>query len=230
MAFLGGSETFGRCIADPFPSRLERSTGISCVNLGVPNAGIDAFVRDVEVPHLLAGARLAVVQVLGAANMSNRFYRVHPRRNDRFLTASSALAAVYDEVDFTDFTFTRHMLQALHSVDPDRFCIVVDELQMAWTARMRTLLAFLKKPAVLLWIRVPAQDKFAADPLMVTRDMIDDISDLVCEVIEVDVERASATGEVQSLMLGSSDLAAAEHLIGPAAHAEIAGRLAPFIG
>ncbi len=66
---------------------------------------------------------MTVIQVMGAHNMSNRFYAVHPRRNDRFLRASlGCCKTIYPEVDFTEFNFTRHMLTALatHSRGPVR--------------------------------------------------------------------------------------------------------------
>lgn len=228
VAFLGGTETFGRCIPDPFPSLVEQETGSRCLNLGLPNAGVDAFIADPEVAHLLSGARLSVVQVLGAVNMSNRFYRVHPRRNDRFVAASSAMAEFYHAVDFTEFTFNRHMLRALLGTDPDRFVAVRDELRIAWTARMRTLLGLVKGPAVLLWIRLPANDPLGEEPLMVTREMVEDVRDLVCDVVEVRAERAG--GNLQGMVVGPTERPLAAHLAGVDTHARIAARLAPIVG
>ena len=91
MAFLGGSETYGKFIQDPFPDLVERALGMTCVNLGYMNAGVDAFIHEAEVLSLAAAAEITVIQLMGAQNMSNRLYRVHPRRNDRFLTASSMM-------------------------------------------------------------------------------------------------------------------------------------------
>ncbi len=36
---------------------------------------------------------------MGAQNLSNRFYAVHPRRNDRFLRASTLMKTIFREVD-----------------------------------------------------------------------------------------------------------------------------------
>jgi hypothetical protein len=60
----------------------------------------------------------------GAQNLSNRLYTVHPRRNDRFLRASGILRTIYRDVDFTEFHFTRHMLDHLRCLSEDRFDIV----------------------------------------------------------------------------------------------------------
>ena len=54
-----------------------------------------------------------MIQVSGAQNLSNRFHAVHPRRNDRFLRASTLLKTIYRDVDFTEFNFTRHLLTTL---------------------------------------------------------------------------------------------------------------------
>ena len=37
---------------------------------------------------------------------------------------------MFREVDFTEFHFTRHMLQTLQAVAPDRFALVAEELQV----------------------------------------------------------------------------------------------------
>ncbi|MAC80342.1 MAG: hypothetical protein CML66_20000 [Rhodobacteraceae bacterium] len=230
VAFLGGTETFGRCVTDPFPKLVEAATGATCVNLGQVNAGIDAFIADPEVPRLLSGARLSVLQVLGAANMSNRFYRVHPRRNDRFLSASSTLASIYREVDFTEFTFTRHMLHSLREASDERFLLVEDELRTAWTARMRLLLRGLKCPSILLWLKVPTGDDLGPDPLMVTREMVEDVADLVCDVVELTVTPAGLSGDLADMVIGQTEWPAVSRLIGPAAHVQIATALRGIVG
>lgn len=230
VAFLGGTETFGRCVTDPFPELLEEATGTLCLNLGQVNAGIDAFIADPEVPHLLDGARLSVLQVLGASNMSNRFYRVHPRRNDRFLDASPTLMSTYAEVDFTEFTFTRHMLHSLREISEERFQLVEDELRTAWTARMRMLLRGLSCPSILLWLKVPTDDPLGDDPLLVTREMVEDVADMVCDVVELPVPPAGMSGDVEGMIVGQTEWPAASRLIGPKAHARIAEVLGGFVG
>ncbi|MGR3805250.1 DUF6473 family protein [Marinibacterium profundimaris] len=230
VAFLGGTETFGRCVPVPFPALVEQATGRTCVNLGQSNAGIDAFIGDPEVPRLLAGARLSVLQVPGATNMSNRFYRVHPRRNDRFLDASPILSSIYPDVDFTEFTFNRHMLQSLKALSDDRFRVVEDELRTAWSARVRLFLRGLSCPSVLLWIRVRTEDPLGADPLLVTREMVEDVSDLVCDVVEVKVVPAGASDDFAGMVVGQTEWPVAGRLIGPSAHAEIAAALNQLVG
>ena len=93
-AVLGGTETYGKFILQPYAALVEAATGITMVNFGCVNAGADVFVNDPAVIDACVKARATVVQVTGAHNTSNRFYAVHPRRNDRFLRASTLLKAI----------------------------------------------------------------------------------------------------------------------------------------
>jgi hypothetical protein len=104
-----------------FPELLEDHVGLPVVNLGAINAGIDVFSCDETVLSACSGARAVVLQAMGAHNLRNRFYSVHQRRNDRFLRASPLLSTLYPEVDFTEFAFTRHLIQTLHDTDPGGF-------------------------------------------------------------------------------------------------------------
>ncbi|MBB93100.1 MAG: hypothetical protein CML68_00625 [Rhodobacteraceae bacterium] len=230
VAFLGGTETFGRCVVSPFPALVEAETGSACLNLGQCNAGLDAFLGDPEVPRLLSGARLSVLQVLGAANMSNRFYRVHPRRNDRFLNASPTLSAIYGDVDFTEFSFNRHMLQTLRARSEERFRMVEEELRTAWVARMRLLLRGVTGPSVLLWVQASTGDPLGGDPLLVTREMVEDVADQVCEVIELSVDAAGPAGDLDGMVVGQTEWPVAARLIGPKGHARIAQALVGTVG
>ena len=108
LAFLGGTETFGKFYDSPFPALVERRIGTPCVNLGAVNAGVDVHARDATVLAACHDAAATVIQLPGVQNQSNRFYSVHPRRNDRFLRPSAALETLYPDIDFTDIAFTRH--------------------------------------------------------------------------------------------------------------------------
>ncbi len=45
-AVLGGTETYGKFVTDPYPVLLEREIGMPVVNFGCMNAGVDLFVGD----------------------------------------------------------------------------------------------------------------------------------------------------------------------------------------
>jgi len=234
-AFLGGTETYGKFISRPFPALIEARTGAKCINLGWPNAGIDVFLNDPDVLAAASSAQVTVLQVPPAQNMSNRFYRVHPRRNDRFLEASAMLRAIYREVDFTEFHFTRHMLLRLQAVSADRFALVRDELQAAWRARMHLLLERLSCPVVLLWVSAHHPDTYAdhpdlaADPAFVTRDMVDALRDRVLHVIDATASPEALHTGTRGMIFSEFDATAAAELLGPAVHQETADALSPII-
>lgn len=230
LAFLGGTETYGKFIANPFLALVEQSLGRTCINLGCVNAGVDVFATDVQVTEMATQADVTVVQLMGAQNMSNRFYTVHPRRNDRFLKPSALLQAIYREVDFAEFSFNKHMLQHLHRQSPGRFETVVDELRQAWSARMRMLLGQIKGKIVLLWFADHTPDELLLaeqekDPWFVTRGMIEKVRPLATDVIEVVVSPAARAFGTKGMVFNQMEAPAANHLLGPAAHQEAAAAI-----
>ena len=128
VAYLGGTETFGRFIAEPYPELVEQASGVTSINLGCMRAGIDAYLSSPGLTDVCSMAKLTVIQIMGAANMSNRFYTVDPRHNERFLRASKRFKDVYPEVDFSEFELTSHMLTALARTGADRLHQVRQEL------------------------------------------------------------------------------------------------------
>ena len=226
IAFLGGTETYGKFIKSPFPALVEREIGVRCVNFGWVNAGVDVFCNDPTVLEAAGRARMTVIQVMGAQNMSNRFYMVHPRRNDRFVSASSLMKTIFPEIDFTEFHFTRHMLGRLNIAAPDRFNVMRSELKSAWVARMRLLLSMIKGPKVLFWMadHAPALEvegsNLGPDPMFVDRYMIEEIRPLVDDLIEVTVSEAALKQGTEGMICSEMELLAARKMLGPAAHAE----------
>lgn len=232
VAFLGGSETYGRFVRTPFADLVEERLGMACVNLGCVNAGPDALAHDPAVVEIARNARLCVVQVLGAQNLSNRFYRVHPRRNDRFLEALPVLQRMFREVDFTEFHFNGHLLTALRKSSPARFARVREELQRAWGARMRGLIAAIGTPVVLLHIGHDPGGRGAAaglgaEPALVEPWMLDLLEREGAGRVAVQVRTARQSGEMGDMICGALQVPAAEHMIGPGAHRAVANALAP---
>lgn len=238
ITFIGGTDTYGKFIPKPFPDIVEEAVGEPCVNFGTVNASIDAFLQETAVLSAARDAVLNVVQVMGAHNMSNRFYTVHPRRNDRFLRASSVLRAIYPEVDFTEVCFTRHLLTHLHEVSPERFEIIREEVQQAWRARMRGFLQDIGSHTLLLWFsdHLPSDahwadrpDPLASEPLFVTRTMLDELRQYVRGVVLVQPSaRARAEGRA-GMVVPEGQTTAAASLLGAAAHREVAESLAKMI-
>lgn len=234
VAFLGGTETYGKFIRAPFPALVESSLGINCINFGISNAGVDVLLNEAVVLDRANGAQATVVQAVGAHNLSNRYYSVHPRRNDRFLQASPVLSSIYPEIDFAEFHFTRHMLSALYRASPERFDVVKTELQEAWLARMRLLLRKLTCPVYVLWFAdhapgavTPTLDKVTAapEPLFVTREMIDALGARAAGYIEVPVTQEALAKGTEGMVFSEMEAPAARCLMGPAAHSEAAQQI-----
>lgn len=235
ISVIGGSDVFGKFVRAPFPDLLERALGLPVVNLGQQNAGIDVFLNDPATLEIAAKSSVAVVQMLGPQNNSNRFYAVHPRRNDRFLAAKPALRALYPMVDFTEFNFTRHMLLALQQQSPENFMILATELRQVWTLHMRRLLAQLPCPTLLMWISqtapVAAQDAndLHANPMLIDRNMIADIATCSTRVVmTIPSLEAQAMG-LEGMDFAAEELPSAAVSLGPYAHREICDTLLPMI-
>ncbi|MGB7244902.1 MAG: DUF6473 family protein [Sulfitobacter sp.] len=235
IAFIGGAETYGKFIRTPFPAMTETELGVNCVNFGIPNAGVDVFLNDAMISHAVDQSRATVVQVLGAQNLSNRFYSVHPRRNDRIVAASPMVRTIYRDVDFTEFHFTKHMLNCLHVVSVERFATVRQELQAAWVARMRLLLERVNGKTVLLWMadRPPPLEADmgfhptkSMDPLFVTREMLDALSSYATEFVEVTATADAMACAADDMYFSDLEAPTVKGVLGPKTHADAADALA----
>lgn len=239
VAFLGGTEIYGKYVEVPFADLVEAGAGVETVNLGCVNAGVDVFLSDETVLDICKHSKMTVLQISGAQNMSNRFYAVHQRRNDRFLRASTLLRTIYREVDFTDFNFTRHLLQTLAHVSDEKFFMVRQELRDAWVARMRTMAMKLHGDVMLLWISDHSPDDGAAcdaigvDPLFVNREMIEEIRPLVKDVVEVVATHDEIAQGYDLMVYSDLDAPAAREMLGPVVHSRAAealqDALAPYV-
>lgn len=237
-AFVGSTETYGKFIEHPYPMLVENEVGKPCVNFGVVNAGVDVFANDPTVLAACHDASVTVIQIMGAHNLSNRFYKVHPRRNDRFLAPSTVMKALFPDIDFADFSFTRHLLGAIYTRSPERFEILRAELQAAWSARMRSLIDQIGSRVVLLWMsQTPlTDDKWSdrpnalrADPLFVTRSMVEELRPQVLDVVEAQPSAEALSFGTKGMVFPLLHREAAGELLGVAAHEEAAQRLAPVL-
>lgn len=238
VAFLGGTATYGKFIKTPFPALVESRLGVNCVNFGIANAGIDVLLHDAFLKSACNQAEVTVIQIFGAQNLSNRFYTVHPRRNDRFVKASPLLSSIYPEVDFAEFHFNKHMLSRLFNISQERFAAVRNEVQTAWLARMKLLLKKVRGKVVLVWFTDHAPLAEADDgidpatgrsPLFVTREMLNDlVPDAAAHVEVVATAEAMAAG-TEGMVFSQMEAMAAAEMLGPKAHGELAKELGPVI-
>lgn len=225
---IGGTETFGRFISEPFTTQLNDALDLPVLNFGVLNAGLDVMMNDPAIGGAICQAEAVVLQITSAHNMTNRFYTVHPRRNDRFLSASTMLRTIYPQVDFTEFHFTRHLLHHLRDASEDRFDIIRTELEAAWVARMRRFLNHINAPVHLLWLsnRMPADPEdvdLAQYPLFVTQQMLETVREDAASLTIAAPDDAEVANSVQGKFFGPREEAAARLLPGPELH-EMAAR------
>lgn len=233
-AAIGGTETYGKFVADPYPALAEQALGLPVVNFGYMNAGADVFLGEPVVIDACRHARVTVIQLTGAQNLSNRFYAVHPRRNDRFLRAATLMKTIFREVDFTEFHFTRHMLSVLRDSAPEKFAMVEEELKAAWVARMRNLLQKIDGRVVLLWIAGAAgaephgpADGLGHEPLFVDAEMVATIRPLAADLVQVAPSAAALAQGTAGMAFCPLEEPVAAAMPGPAVHAEIAAALVP---
>lgn len=235
VAMLGGSETYGRFVAAPFPALVEEGLGLPVANLGCQNAGPDVYLSDRAALEVAGDAHVAVVQVTGAQNLSNRYYTVHPRRNDRFIHATPLLRSLYREVDFTGIHFTGHLITVLAGKGPDRFAPIAAELKVLWLQRMKVLMQRLPRRRVLLWMadRPPPAagqgDGLGVAPWLIDREMLDELKPLSTVQVEVVADEAARAEGVREMRFSPADEAAARCLPNAAAHRQVAEALLPVM-
>jgi uncharacterized protein DUF6473 len=232
--FLGSSESFGKFVPQPFSRLLQRKLGLVCANFASHNAGVGFYLNEPCVVLASHEARLTVLAVTGAQNLSNRFYSVHPRRNDRLVNVSGFLRTLFPGLDTCDIHFTRHLLEVLADMDAMRFDIVVQELKIAWLARMKTLLTRISGRTVLLWMadqtppdptNMGPRSLASGDPLFVDQAMIDEISPLVTRVVEYVASDQAVAAGADGMMFTAAERVAARQMPGVKQHHEVANLL-----
>ncbi len=222
VAFLGTTETFGKFVERPFPNLLAQHLPARSVNLGMINGGVDAYLGDPAIMAVAKQADLRVVQVLGALNQTNHFFKVHPRRNDRFVAPCEALVRMFPEVDFAEFNFTKAMLVALHGCSKTRFKMLCRELQKIWLARMSYLLDELGERTILLWFAGAQPPKNAItdprDPMLIDAKMLKKLRMKASAYVESVPDKKSFEQDQAELLNIMASPAAVRQIMGPNAH------------
>jgi hypothetical protein len=224
IAFIGGAGTYGKFVKNPFPELIEKRLGIECVNLGYMNAGVNVFLHDHTVHQTCNKARVTVIELVGAHNLNNRFYRVHSRRNDRFIAATPLLQAIFPNVEFADIHFTKHLLAMLKSGSQTRFEIICDELRDNWVVQMTALLEKIRGEKILLWFAGHPPDqtttisKSGWEPLFVNREMIDAIRPFAGTLVEVIPPERDLPDSVKGMVFSDLEALSALQMPGIPAH------------
>jgi len=118
--------------------------------------GVDYHLNDPSLLEQATQSKAFALVMPPVGNLSNRFYAVHPRRNDRFLTARPELKALFPEVDFATMAFTGHVLSTLAATCPERYAEVRRAITTAWVSRMQGLLRSLPSQGALIDLPTPS--------------------------------------------------------------------------
>lgn len=219
VALLGGTETYGRFVEAPYPLLLEDHIGMPCINLGVPNAGLDVFLGDAGVLEVARGAALRIVQLPPPENHCNPYYSVHPRRNDRMTAPTEALRTLFGPVELCHVHFTGHLMAHLRRCDRERARTVEEALRAAYSEKLARLAGELGGPTVFLRFGARSGDGPAEASAGLRRE------DIV-EVVPSAQARAEGTGR---MVFPDLRAAAAAALPGAKAHEEAAAALAAAV-
>ena len=184
LTFIGGSETFGKFVLEPYPKLVENRINTTCVNLGTPGAGPGFFLKDPVVLETCSRSTRCFIQVMDVAPLSNRMYEVYPRRNMRLRCVSGVLRSLYPQVDFSGFRYVSAMIRKLKEVDRDGYKVVLAEQRSAWLARMLELLMDIETTKTLLWIRPDGGNGLNQS---VTQEMVDVLASHVDNIVTVSV-------------------------------------------
>lgn len=231
ISFLGGTETYGKFVTSPYPDLVGSEMGLPRINLGSHNAGLDAFLNDETSVSICNRGKMTVLQAFSAANLSNRYYAVHPRRNDRFLQASPMLERAFPDMDFMEFNFTRHLLAKLKISSPTEYANVVQALRETWVVRTNQLLRRLGGRVVLLWIGEVGDTSHPADaePFLVTKRMIERVQSNCLDCVKVSFRQETRALGTDGMHFLEHEQEAAKRLPGPVAHQDIARALVPVL-
>ncbi|MGC0223098.1 DUF6473 family protein [Pseudooceanicola nitratireducens] len=225
--FLGGTETYGKFLRTPYPALVQERLGVTSVNLGLVNGGPDVYLHDRTATNLSLKAQATVMQVPTVQNLSNRYYSVHPRRNDRFLRASPVLRTIFRDVDFSEFHFTGHLMRHLQHQDDEMFLVLLVELRKAWVARMEDVIDRLAGPVILIWFDAhDCRNDDGPDPLKVTHDMIEALRPKVQDILYAPAPApalSTARGDhTDGMIFSPMEASAARQMLGLQAHIDLA--------
>jgi len=228
---IGGTETFGKYLEDPYPAQLAALCGRDVVNLGCMHAGAEVFLNNPAILDICQDADVTIVQLTSAQNMSNRFYSVHPRRNDRFIAASRLLYSIYPGLDFTNVHYTGHLVSMLRNYSETCFELIKNELQSEWVAKMQAMLAMIGGRITLLWLsdRFPGDSEdfpsLGNDPKLLDRAMIDQLLSDNVGLLEIVGTPEEISAGHDRMIFTRWEEAAARQMLGPIVHQEAARRL-----
>ena len=105
------------------------------------HSGAGFYTEDDAIHEIIENAQVVFVEAPSVVNQYNPFYCVHPRRNDRFVTALGPLYDLFPEADFVECHFIKHLITKLITIDAARAEIVFRTLQYEWVRNLTIMRA-----------------------------------------------------------------------------------------
>ncbi|MEM1237780.1 MAG: DUF6473 family protein [Pseudomonadota bacterium] len=223
IAFIGGTETVAPLVPHPFCEIVADELGLECVNLGIKNAGVDVFLQDPEILRIANGAEMVVIEVIGAANQSNNFYNVHPRRNDRFTRPRRLLRMGSKRLDLTEVHFTGHLHAEIQKAAPSLHNEVVADCQSNWNQKMHQLIAAIERPVHLL--RFAQSTASPSRAPFVDPDMVAGLATVATTLTRVEPSKEALEEGTRGLFFAAMQAAMAGAMLPASVHAETAQAL-----
>ena len=134
---------------------LEREMSMPILNLGAQHSGAGFYTEDDAIYEIVENAQVIFIEAPIVVNQSNPFYRVHPRRNDRFVTAVGPLHDLFPKADFVECHSTKHLIMKLITIDAARADIVFRTLQDEWMRNLTIMRVRWRTKTVVHWYKKP---------------------------------------------------------------------------
>ena len=169
-----------------------------------------------------------------AHTMSNPFYKVHPRRNDRLVAPSAQMRRLCPGIDFRDIHYVRHLLAVVQDHSRDTFDTMVAELRALWLKRMRLVIGRIPGPVILVLISDNtahlADDPLGGVPLFVQPAMVEDLARDCDGLVCYDATATHKSTGTRDMVFNALQARLARRLLPPACHNELAEILKPVVG
>ena len=226
LAFIGTTETVGPFLTRPYPQITSEALSIGCANLGIKNAGPDVFLKDPELLRIAQRADAVVMEVMGATNQSNMFFKVHPRRNDRVIRTHQALHDLVPKLDTTDIHFTGHLMVEIGRHSRQALAEVTAVLREQWVIRMKRLVELIEKPVHLVMLVTDG----ATHARLVEPNMLAALNSHAASVTCFTPSAAAISEGTEEMIFQPQERGAAHEMLSASAHYEAAELLVEILG
>jgi hypothetical protein len=194
VAWLGAAQTFGRLVAEPFPSIVGKRLGLGTLNLGSGGTGPQYYLHHPQLLDEVNRCRVAVVQIMSARGSDNSLFRSSEGGRKGVRVDTGALTKSLPE----------ELLDEGRDREANR---VLRESQAAYVEAMRSLLDAIEPPTISLWIssREPVFANCAdleaskrGSPQLITAEMVSAVVPLTDRFVAV-VSQAGIPNEIRDL-------------------------------